>query len=228
LSPFVHVDSAAYSGWDEKSSLSLLTARREVIDRIYGICCEDRYLRQRSFNPLLASLFAGNKPFGPMFVMLWRSPPHCFCNQSPQFGGDGTLHRSLSIVLPVRNAQSTLRTDVCRLMDVMPDLAGPLEVLVIDDGSNDGTEEVAWELLTSFPQFDFIRNPLPAGLRQSLRTAYEMTRGHHLLIHCGDSAVPQRIRHSRRLRLIASANVSADPTPRSLRRNGIGHVGSIG
>ena len=36
------------------------------------------------------------------------------------------MHRSLSIVLPVRNAQSTLRTDVCRLMDVMPDLAGPL------------------------------------------------------------------------------------------------------
>ncbi len=99
------------------------------------------------------------------------------------------MHRSLSIVLPVRNAQSTLRTDVCRLMDVMPDLAGPLEVLVIDDGSNDGTEEVAWELLTSFPQFDFIRNPLPAGLRQSLRTAYEMTRGHHLLIHCGDNAI---------------------------------------
>jgi hypothetical protein len=74
-------------------------------------------------------------------------------------------------------------------MEVMPDLAGPLEVVVIDDGSNDGTEEVAWELVTSFPQFDFARNPFSAGLRRSLRTAYELTFGHHLLIHSGNSAI---------------------------------------
>ena len=56
------------------------------------------------------------------------------------------MDRSLSIVLPVHNAQSTLARDVHILLDLMPDLTSQFEVLIVDDASTDDTGRIADEL----------------------------------------------------------------------------------
>ncbi len=62
------------------------------------------------------------------------------------------LNDSLSVVLPVYNAQATLSRQVHDLLDELPELAGDFEILIVDDGSSDNTEDVAIQLSRQYPQ----------------------------------------------------------------------------
>ena len=53
---------------------------------------------------------------------------------------------SLSIVLPVHNVESTLAAQIRAILDVVSDLVHRLEILIVDDGSTDRTDEIAWEI----------------------------------------------------------------------------------
>ena len=78
---------------------------------------------------------------------------------------------SLSYILPVRNAETTLRTDVLRLLDLLPDLAPKFELVVVDDGSVDHTNDVARELAREFPQIRVLRHNKPVGQEAAIRSA---------------------------------------------------------
>ena len=56
------------------------------------------------------------------------------------------LNKSLTIVLPVHNAESRLRKNVSELLELASELTAKFGVLIIDDGSTDATFEVAEEL----------------------------------------------------------------------------------
>ena len=58
---------------------------------------------------------------------------------------------SISIVVPVYNAESTLPTLVERLQAVLDSLSLPYEVLLINDGSRDSSWEVILELVNQYP-----------------------------------------------------------------------------
>jgi len=62
------------------------------------------------------------------------------------------MKKSLSIVMPIHNAQSTLTQEVERLLDMISDMGIDFELLIVDDGSTDGTEEVLYELCCQYPQ----------------------------------------------------------------------------
>ena len=49
------------------------------------------------------------------------------------------MERSLSVLLPVRNVQSTLIDSVLELLEVLPELTSRFELIIIDDGSTDGS-----------------------------------------------------------------------------------------
>ncbi len=53
-----------------------------------------------------------------------------------------TVTRSLSIVVPVYNSRESLPTLLSRLDQVLPSVASQFEVILVNDGSSDGTEEV--------------------------------------------------------------------------------------
>jgi len=76
-----------------------------------------------------------------------------------------------------------LEKKVLDILEVLADLTSRLEVLIIDDGSDDGTEEIAWDLSARFTQVDYIRHPFPLGMLEALRTGYDATAGEYLLIH---------------------------------------------
>lgn len=59
---------------------------------------------------------------------------------------------SLSMIVPVYNAQSSLGDQIRDLLELLPDLTSRFQVIVVDDGSTDQTLEVAHELGRQFPQ----------------------------------------------------------------------------
>ena len=54
----------------------------------------------------------------------------------------------LSVVMPVYNERSTLRSVVQRVLEVPIDV----EMICIDDGSNDGSREMLVDLENQFPK----------------------------------------------------------------------------
>lgn len=62
------------------------------------------------------------------------------------------MKKSLSIVMPVHNVQSTIAAEVDRLLEIVADLTTQFELMIVDNGSTDGTEEVVYELTCRFPQ----------------------------------------------------------------------------
>ena len=61
----------------------------------------------------------------------------------------------LRIVWPIQNAERTLAKNVRHLLDILPDLSEQFEILLLEKGSTDQTEEVAHELSVQYPQLRF-------------------------------------------------------------------------
>ena len=104
-------------------------------------------------------------------------------------------NQTLSVVLTVHNAEKTLAAHVGRMLDVLPDLTSRFELLIVDDGSTDQTEEVAHELARDYPQLRVARHPRRLGSDASAKTALENTTGEIVILHdpVADAAVEPRV-----------------------------------
>jgi len=100
------------------------------------------------------------------------------------------LKRSLSVLLPVRDAQSSLAAMVQEFLEVLPELTRDFEVVIADDGSADATIEVADELATCYPQVKVVRHATPLGRVAAIRTALERSTGEILLVRDEDCGLP--------------------------------------
>jgi hypothetical protein len=78
------------------------------------------------------------------------------------------LNSAVTIVLPVHNAQRTLRSSLLGLMELAETTGRRLQVAVVDDGSTDATYEIACELASEFPQLHVFRQPYQRGLGAAL------------------------------------------------------------
>jgi glycosyltransferase involved in cell wall biosynthesis len=92
------------------------------------------------------------------------------------------LQQSLSVVLPVYNAEQSLTEKVHKLLDILPDLTSRFEVLIVDDGSVDQTGEVAYELSREYPQVQMIQHAGRLGWSGVMETALRRTWGEVLFI----------------------------------------------
>ncbi len=81
------------------------------------------------------------------------------------------LAPSLAICLPVHNAQATLDRLVRDALEVAVDLASRVDVIVIDDGSEDATSEITHELAMRYPQVRLLRQPVRMGRAMNMRLA---------------------------------------------------------
>lgn len=100
-----------------------------------------------------------------------------------------TPAKSLSVVVPVHNAERNLTQRIGRLLEVLPDLAAKFEVLIVDDGSTDQTEDVALELSQQFPQVRVTRHPEQRGIEASIQTGAAHTTGDVVIVHPGHEPV---------------------------------------
>lgn len=92
------------------------------------------------------------------------------------------MSRSLSVLLPVKNAQATLNTAVHQILDEMTDSGDRFEILIIDDGSTDATSEVAHDLTCHYPQIRLLRHGISRGREAAIRTGLERSRGEVIML----------------------------------------------
>lgn len=97
--------------------------------------------------------------------------------------------QSLSIVFPVCNAEATIQQHIMTLLDMAADLTHRFEILIVDDASNDSTEELVWELSRQFPQVRMTRHPRTMGSATAAQTGIQLSTGDVIFVHNRPSRV---------------------------------------
>lgn len=131
------------------------------------------------------------------------------------------MDTSLTIVLPVHNAEAHLRRNVSRVLEVAAELTPRFELLVVDDGSTDDTFEIASELAAEYPQLAVVRSGLRKGLGGTLRDVKRRASGRVVIVHDGVSTI--NANELRTLYLGADDEVSVE----DLRRPAIAHKAMV-
>jgi glycosyltransferase involved in cell wall biosynthesis len=92
------------------------------------------------------------------------------------------LEPSLSVLLPVRNAQKAIASQIAELLDLLPELTERFEILVIDDASTDETAQVARELSIEYPQVRVICHEEPRGLDSAVASGMNHSTAEVVLV----------------------------------------------
>lgn len=80
--------------------------------------------------------------------------------------------RRLSIVLPAFNEQDNIVTAVNRAVEVADRLCSDIEVIVVDDGSEDRTPEIVRELAAADPRIRLVQHVRNKGYGEALRSGF--------------------------------------------------------
>jgi hypothetical protein len=99
------------------------------------------------------------------------------------------LHSTATIVLPVHNMERTLRSEVLRILDLAVVLKRRVAIAIVDDGSHDGTYEIACELAREYPQVVVLRQPYQRGLGGALEQVRTRLRVDQVVAHDGVAAI---------------------------------------
>lgn len=86
----------------------------------------------------------------PFFSLLLESPPAVMQHElSPTPAGDPPDH-ALSIVIPIFNEQENVHPLVERVQQALADYPMPWELILVDDGSSDGTDQALRQATAAF------------------------------------------------------------------------------
>jgi len=88
-----------------------------------------------------------------------------------------TARPDLSIVLPVYNEADNLGPLWAELVDVMPTLAESVEVIFVDDGSDDGSADILQRMAKDDSRIRLLRFEANAGLSAAFYAGLQATRG---------------------------------------------------
>ena len=98
----------------------------------------------------------------------------------------------VTIVLPVHNAQRTLRSSLLGLLELAETTGRRMQVAVVDDGSTDATYEIACELASEFPQLHVLRQPYQRGLGAALEQVRSRLGVTDVIAHNGIGEIDQQ------------------------------------
>lgn len=91
----------------------------------------------------------------------------------------------LSIIIPVYNEKKTIEEILRRLMAVkIPGVSR--EVIIVDDGSKDGTREILAKIKGRYPRFKIYYHSKNQGKGAAVRTGLRFTTGDYVIIQDAD------------------------------------------
>jgi glycosyltransferase involved in cell wall biosynthesis len=98
------------------------------------------------------------------------------------------LRSAATVVLPVHNAERSLRSVILQIFELSSGSVPRFQLVVVDDGSTDGTYETACELARQFPQISVLRQPFQSGIRCVLELVRRRLGVVEVIVH--DGATP--------------------------------------
>ena len=93
------------------------------------------------------------------------------------------MRESLSVIFPVRNIQSEIQKRVQDLLEQLCEISNTVQLIAVDDQSDDATPEVLDDLRRQFPQLNVIRNNRSEGPAQSVESVLCLARGDFIFLH---------------------------------------------
>jgi len=87
-------------------------------------------------------------------------------------GASGASGPGLTIFFPAYNDSGTIASMVIRSVRAAGELTSDFEIIVVDDGSGDGTAEIADELARTYPQVRAVHHPTNRDYGAALRTGF--------------------------------------------------------
>ncbi len=97
-----------------------------------------------------------------------------------------TMAVKLSVIVPVYNERSLVRDLLARVLAVEDPCLAELEVVVVDDGSTDGTREVLRQLATEEPRLRYLEHTHNQGKGAAVRTGIAAATGDLTLFQDAD------------------------------------------
>jgi hypothetical protein len=122
-------------------------------------------------------------------------------------------NKSLTIVLPVHNCESRLRSDVGQMLDLASELTNNFGILIVDDGSTDSTFEVAEDLAARYPQVAVRRHRHRSGLGPAIAHVQRSVRSDAVIFH--DGVTPINVNQMRSVWRRWIAQTEAEHSPAS-------------
>ncbi len=92
-----------------------------------------------------------------------------------------TSHPVLSVLIPAHNEADNVYELVTHTAQAFAQLGVAGEMVLVDDGSTDGTAERASELQTEYPWLRLIRHRRNRGLTAALRSGFRTAQGEYIL-----------------------------------------------
>ncbi len=104
---------------------------------------------------------------------------------SPRNGG----RVDLSVVIPAYNEADSIRRVVARLCEVASQAAETYEIVVVDDGSSDDTNEVVKSIARANDSVVALRSSVNRGKGSAVRLASQFVRGDAVVVIDGDMEI---------------------------------------
>src|SRR5262245_27353747 len=93
----------------------------------------------------------------------------------------------LSVFFPAYNDSGTIASMVIRTVKAASELTRDFEVIVVDDGSADGTAEIADELARTYPQVRAVHHPQNRDYGAALQTGFRSATKELIFYTDGDA-----------------------------------------
>ena len=93
------------------------------------------------------------------------------------------MRESLSIIFPVRDRQAEIESRVVGLLELLCELTREVQLIVVDDQSEDATPEILDNLRRQYPQVNVVRNNKAVGPAQSAESVLCLAKGGFIFLH---------------------------------------------
>src|SRR5258708_36673961 len=87
------------------------------------------------------------------------------------------LPTSMTFFFPAYNEEGNLAPLVEKALKVLPGFVPDFDIVIVDDGSRDGTETEARALEVEHPEVRYVRHPQNLGDGEALRAGFKACRG---------------------------------------------------